>query len=205
MIETLILTPPPINEKEVLRYMRTTASDAVGALIQDCTEECKDIFTYKACFAIYPIQNTPSGVALGGKLFAGETLQAHLAGCREVVLLAATVGLGIDRLITKYGRITPSRALCLQAIGTERIEALCDEAERRLLSLLPPGEQLRPRFSPGYGDLPLSAQEAVFSLLHPEGRIGLYLGTSLLMSPTKSVTAVLGILPPAGTRKEESI
>ena len=52
----------------------------------------------------------------------------------------------------------------------------------------------RPRFSPGYGDFPLEFQKDIFNLLSPNKRIGLTLNNSLLMSPTKSVTAVVGIV-----------
>ena len=52
---------------------------------------------------------------------------------------------------------------------------------------------LEPRFSPGYGDLPLSAQKNIFAVLDPERRIGLTLNSSLLMSPSKSVTAFVGL------------
>ena len=53
--------------------------------------------------------------------------------------------------------------------------------------------KLRQRFSPGYGDLPLQAQRAIFDALQCHKEIGLYLNESLLMSPTKSVTAIVGI------------
>ena len=79
----------------------------------------------------------------------------------------------------------------MQAIGAERIEALCDafcdDMEKEM------GVSLRPRFSPGYGDLPLSVQKDIISLLEAPKRIGLSLNDSLLMSPTKSVTAFAGI------------
>ncbi len=55
------------------------------------------------------------------------------------------------------------------------------------------GRALRPRFSPGYGDLAIDAQKDIFALLDCERQIGLTLGDSLLMSPGKSVTAFAGI------------
>ena len=82
----------------------------------------------------------------------------------------------------------------MQAIGAERIEALCDSlCEELKSSLKTEGKTSKPRFSPGYGDLPLSFQKDVFRVLEPEKRIGLTLNASLLMSPTKSVTAIIGI------------
>lgn len=81
--------------------------------------------------------------------------------------------------------------MIFQAIGAERIEALCDifcadiSKEKGVL--------LKPRFSPGYGDLSIEVQQDVFSVLNCGKKIGLYLNESMLMSPSKSVTAFAGI------------
>lgn len=53
--------------------------------------------------------------------------------------------------------------------------------------------RLKPRFSAGYGDLPLEVQKDIFRVLDCPRKIGLTLNDSLLMSPTKSVTAIVGI------------
>ena len=50
----------------------------------------------------------------------------------------------------------------------------------------------KPRFSPGYGDLSLEVQKEIFSLLDCPRKIGVSLGDSLLMTPSKSVTAIIG-------------
>ena len=111
-------------------------------------------------------------------------------GCDSVIIFAATVGIGIDRLVHKYSKLSPAKALIFQSIGTERIEALCDVLTEDIKSL---GKDIRNRFSAGYGDLPLETQKEIFKLLSPQKNIGLTLGDSLLMSPTKSVTAFIGI------------
>ena len=49
------------------------------------------------------------------------------------------------------------------------------------------------RFSPGYGDLPLSVQPTVLAALDAQRRLGITLSSSLLMTPTKSVTAIIGM------------
>ena len=46
---------------------------------------------------------------------------------------------------------------------------------------------------PQASDLPLEAQRAVFEVLDCPRRIGLTLGGGLVMSPSKSVTAIAGI------------
>ena len=113
-----------------------------------------------------------------------------LADCEHIILIAATVGLEIDRRIAKYGKVEPSLALCIQALGAERIEALCDAAVTLLEGRF---GALSPRFSAGYGDLDLGLQREIFAALDCPKSIGATLNESLLMSPTKSVTAIIGI------------
>ena len=63
-----------------------------------------------------------------------------------------------------------------------------------------PGLYLRPRFSPGYGDLDISHQWAMFDLLEVEKRLGLSLTQTHMMLPEKSVTAIAGLSDVPGAR-----
>ena len=101
-----------------------------------------------------------------------------------------------DRFLAKYGRLSPARALWFQAIGAAGIEALCDAFCEELPQLLAEDGQparIRPRYSPGFGDFGLEYQPFIFSALDCQKNLGLTLTDSLLMSPTKSVTALVGI------------
>ena len=118
-----------------------------------------------------------------------------LQGCDGILLFAATVGLALDRLILRYGKIEPSVSVCLQAIGAERIEALCDAFCTEMKDKYALDNRgLRPRFGAGYGDLPLTVQKDIFAALSCDKHIGLTLNDSMIMSPTKSVTAIIGII-----------
>ena len=55
-----------------------------------------------------------------------------------------------------------------------------------------------------YGDLPLEMQKDIFNVLDCSKRIGLTLNESLLMSPSKSVTAIIGISKDKCGRKHEA-
>jgi cobalamin-dependent methionine synthase I len=146
------------------------------------------------CFAHFPVRHDGEYIDLGFAKTNSANLRKNLEGCKSAVLFAATIGLGIDRLIARYSKISPAKALIFQSIGAERIEALCEafvcdihnECKKN-------GSALRPRFSPGYGDLPLDVQKNIFDALDCPRKIGLSLNESLLMSPTKSVTAIIGI------------
>lgn len=186
---------PPINLREVHRYLRVPETNAaVDRLLQEAMDECLGELRYDVCYAEYPVEISGDLVDLSFARTESHGLATALEGCERAVVFAATVGLAIDRRIARDGAVSPARALCTQAIGAERIEALCDAFCKELAEEWSGvGASLTPRFSPGYGDLSLEFQRDIFAALDCPRRIGLTLGEGLLMSPTKSVTAICGI------------
>ncbi|MBR5543051.1 MAG: Vitamin B12 dependent methionine synthase activation subunit [Oscillospiraceae bacterium] len=183
---------PPICEKEVLRYAGCREADEnILALLRSCTEEAAECFTYNVCYRVCDLSVSGAVCDFGAFSVESETLSQNLSASSRAIIFAATVGTGIDRLISKYSRISPARAVILQALGAERIEALCDAFCREMENEL--GGRHTPRRSPGYGDISLSVQHDIFSVLDAPRKIGLSLNDSLLMSPTKSVTAFIGV------------
>lgn len=192
---SLSFAEPKINEKEILRYMASlTGGEEIHSLVDECLTEVLGMLEYKVCYAVLPVEIDGNIIALPCGRIESKNLAKNLSNCGRSIVFAATIGIGIDRLISKYSRLSPSKALCLQAIGAERVEALCDDFCKKIeKEYKMNGENLKPRFSPGYGDLPLETQKMIFSLLDCPKRIGVSLGESLLMSPSKSVTAFVGI------------
>ena len=185
-------TPPPFCEKEILRYAGCkTADGEILALLNSCLDEVRGKLSYRVCYRELPLTIQNDICDFGAFSVQSQKLALNLKDCDSVVIFAATVGVEIDRLIAKYSRISPAKALMLQAIGAERIEALCDAFCNDLQNTRKIA--LKPRFSPGYGDLPLDTQKQIFELLDCSKRIGLTLNNSMLMSPSKSVTAFVGL------------
>lgn len=193
MIYTKKYPAPELNERECLRYAGTTPK-AISAeereLFEACLKEVESKLTYKVCWGRFPVKREENGLDFGFLKAESKVLMKNLEGCEEVIVFAATIGLEIDRLIRRYTNLSPAKALFFQAIGAERIESLCDAFCEDMKG---EGLQFRPRFSPGYGDLPLELQKDVFRVLDCPRKIGLSLNESLLMSPSKSVTAIIGI------------
>ena len=186
-------SPPKPKRQEILRYaLCPKADEETEALLSSCLKEAEEKTAYRACYIISPVEVHGNVCDFGSFSVCSQHLARSLTGCRTALLFAATVGVEFDRLRARYGKLSPSRALMLQAIGAERAEALCDTLCADIAAEY--GFSLRPRFSPGYGDLPLSVQKELFALLDCERRIGLTLTDSLLMSPSKSVTAIAGIV-----------
>lgn len=187
-----------ISRREILRYMKCKEiSPEIEALIDASLRECSDKFTYKIVYREFSISIKEDNVDLGFLQVDSRDLAKILNNCDSVILFAATIGLEIDRTILKYSHLSPALALCIQAIGAERIESLCDRFSLDLQGKFAlQHRSLTPRFSPGYGDLPIEIQRDIFTALSCEKNIGLTLNRSFLMSPTKSVTAIIGIKKP---------
>ena len=199
-ILTQFFSSPPIKKDEILRYagIKENIPD-MDALVDECILECENIFTYKVCYGIFPVSFDDGFVDLSFMKINSKALLENLSGSKEAVVFAATTGLSLDRHISKYMRISPSKALMLQAIGTERIESLCDSFCEYIKCSY---GFTTPRFSPGYGDFPIEFQKDIFRILSPETKIGLTLNHSMLMSPSKSVTAVMGLTDKEETKKQ---
>ena len=183
---------PPVRRYEILRYagMRGDSS-SIEPLLSECLEEAQKVLTYPLCYAEFSIQEKENLLDFGFLTTESRDLRKNLLGCSSGIVFAATVGLALDRLIARAATISPTKALLLQAIGAERIESLCDLFCREL-SEKQKEYDLHPRFSPGYGDFPLESQKNIFALLDCSKRIGLSLNQSLMLSPSKSVTALIG-------------
>ena len=123
-----------------------------------------------------------------------ESLARNLSGCCGAILLAATIGPACDMLVRRAGVTSAVDASIYQACGAAAIESFLDDMnDRYKKDYEAQGLFLRPRFSPGYGDLNLDHQKDWFRLLDITKQIGIELTDSLLMVPTKSVTAIIGI------------
>lgn len=195
-MNTAVLTKtysaPRLCEKEILRYAGSHSADnETQNLLNTCLDIAKDKFVYKVCYCQLPVNISEDICDFGIFEVKSLKLAQNLNGCHGVIVFGATVGVEIDRLIAKYSRISPAKALMLQGMGAERIEALCDRFCEDIKSSLK--TNLKPRFSAGYGDLPLDTQKQIFNLLNLPKHIGLSLNDSLIMSPSKSVTAFVGL------------
>ena len=123
-----------------------------------------------------------------------DALARNLKGCCGALLLAATIGPACDMLVRRASITSAADAAIYQAAGAAAIEAFLDDMNDKIKAdYEAQGLFLRPRFSPGYGDLKLDHQKDWFRLLDISKLIGVELTDSLLMVPTKSVTAIIGI------------
>lgn len=189
----LNFSEPPYGRREILRYLGVGNRDGeVENIIDECIAELAGKLVYKVCFREFSMSSEGETLVFPFAEVKSRDLAKNLAGCAETIIFAATVGMEIDRLIAKYQTLSPVKALTFQAIGAERIESLCDLFCEEIRKKKRP-KKLKPRFSAGYGDLPIEFQKDIFAVLDCRKYIGITLNGSLLMSPSKSVTAIIGV------------
>ncbi len=191
-----------IPVKEIQRYMGYRGITDIAPEMQEKIRKAVDQVSIQSHPRIiskeYPVTVGSNIVTLhtGSEdvILGSESLARNLDGCCGALLLAATIGPACDMLVRRAGVTSAAEASIYQAAGAAAIEAFLDDYNEKLKnSYEARGLFLRPRFSPGYGDLKLEYQKDWFRLLDITKQIGIELTDSLLMVPTKSVTAVIGI------------
>ena len=189
-----------VDRKEILRYLgyRNAAPDAaVQSAIEDVLRELERVASPRSVTRETVISQTePEATEIGGVMIQSRSLYLHLRSCTSGMLFAATLGAPVDLLIQRYSVSDMSRAVIAQACAAAMIEAYCDDCQKDIeTAARSQGLYLRPRYSPGYGDFPLSYQKALLELLNAQRRIGLTRTESDMLVPTKSVTAIIGFTP----------
>lgn len=116
-----------------------------------------------------------------------------LRNSSECILMAATLGMEVDRTIGNLQKTDMLKAMILDACASVLIDKLCDDAEAKIMNELAENEYLTMRFSPGYGDVPLETSADLLDILAAQKRIGLMLTKTHMLVPTKSITALIGI------------
>ena len=130
-----------------------------------------------------------------GGTIASASLAKMLAGCGEMLLVAATMGGEIVEAASEaITRGDGARGAIFDAVGSETADACLDwlqdyaggNLSREGLALT------KHRFSPGYGDLQLSVQSLLYKLLHFD-KLGVSINDRHVLIPEKSVIGIVGI------------
>ena len=190
-----------INKQEVYRYLGyrggARPDEETAKRIDRCIAQIAAASQPRKAVKRMPIVTCPDEedtLLFGGMRVKSRNLSHHLAGCTEIVVFAATVGIGVDRLIKRASISGMADAAILQAAGAAAVEAVCDRIEEEINhTAAKDGLKARHRFSPGYGDFALSHQPEVLSMVNAAKLTGITLTDGYLMVPSKSVTAVIGL------------
>ena len=195
-VETPRLSAPNADYKMTLKYMRAGGSpdDRLVELAKSAAEHMRRICDCRVCYTRLPICINGDITELCGQEIKSAYLSKHLADCREAFLFAATLGSASERFIRASASHSALNELAADAAGSALVEALCDSLNEMLSEKARlEGKTTLRRYSPGYGDFPLETQKLFSDILNTQKNIGAYLTDGLMMYPTKTVTAIIGI------------
>lgn len=176
-----------INRAEALRYIggsKTQMNEAMEALLESCEKEILNAANPKYLYKKIPLED--SG------LLIGSSVKEHMKDCDEAIILCATIGADVDKLIRTASVTDMAKAVVIDAIASTAVEQICGKLEE-ILKTENPDKYFTWRFSPGYGDYPIELQEKFLSILDAPRKIGLCSNENSLLTPSKSVTAIIGV------------
>lgn len=183
--------------KEAVRYLgygKHAVDDQTLALVRDAFAELDRIAEKRIIYRIFEIQVTDEDIRIEQMQIRSSSLTRNLKGCEKVVLLGATLGIQVDLLMKRYACTDMAKAVVLQACGAALLEEYLDDWQEQLEQKLEQeGWYLRPRFSPGYGDFSIMHQGEILRMLDAAKKIGLTMTEGSMLTPTKSVTALIGL------------
>lgn len=181
--------PEQIDLPQAARYLgaRGGPDPATLALLERCASPLLAAAAPRAVYLRAPKEDLSA-------LWQGADVERHLADCPEAVLLAVTLGPGVDAQIRRAGVGDVAAGAASDALASALTEQAADQAEASLREMAAAeGVYLTGRYSPGYGDWPIGVQPRIAALLDTARRIGLCVTDTCLMLPRKSVTAALGV------------
>ena len=192
-----------IKTREAIRYLgygKHAVDARVLTLISDAFRELESVVGKKSVYRIFRIEhNSENNFSIGKVHIESKNLGRNLKDCNQLILFGATLGTGVDRLMSRRALTDMTGAVILQACAAALLEEYCDQCQQEIADKLAEEKlYLRPRFSPGYGDFDIRNQEPLMKMLDCAKVIGLTMTDSYMMSPMKSVTAVIGI---SGTKE----
>ena len=187
-----------IRTKEAVRYLgygKNEVDDKTLQEIQDSFRELERLADKKSIYRIFELSlKDENELKIGNVEIYSRNLRTNLKDCKQVVLFVATLGTEVDRLIRKMQVVDMAKAVVMQACAATLLEEYSDELQQKIAEhMQEQGKYIRPRFSPGYGDFSIQHQKDVLAMLETSKRIGVTMTDSYMLTPTKSVTAVIGI------------
>lgn len=184
--------------KEAIRYLgygKHTVDNNTMQMIENCFNTLDQIAVpvntwcdYEVCFS------EGNQIQIGPLHIQSKDLYRNLNGCQKAVVFSATLGIEVDRQIRRYECVHIAQAVVMQACAAAYFEEYCDRIQENIANQMKmEGLSLRPRFSPGYGDFSILHQKDILHVLDAAKKIGLTMTEGYMLTPTKSITAIIGV------------
>ena len=178
-----------INKNELAQRLKTDRGFEHSA-VDWCVNEFNKNVNYRYAYAVVPVEFAGENICnIGFGDIYSKNLYKLLYGCKEAIVMAVTTGIAVDRLLNKLSIVSASKYFITDAVGSAAAESFCGYMD----DMIRKNPEKKHRFSPGYGDLPLEIQPDLLNMLNASKNLGITINESLLMTPAKSITAVMGV------------
>lgn len=187
-----------IDINEVARYLGFGENNIDDKTMEDinwAVDKLRETALPRSTYQVFDLEKGDNIKLTGTNLtLLGSDIKSLLKTSDKCILLAVTLGQGVDELIRKTQIINLNRSVILDFCASSMIESVCNQLDDKLRSEYKTQNKFfTDRFSPGYGDLPLSTQLPLCDVLKTEKTTGIAVSSAGIMIPRKSITAVIGI------------
>lgn len=185
--------------RDALRYMRAKETDAkLINNIKSGFEHLNNIMRPRKIYGVFNIVRNKNYLSIANINLNSLNLNNLLINSQDCCLMAVTLGHETDREILIAQNRSMVDGLILDACASVMADVICDNLELEIIDNLNKNKNLNlkltPRFSPGYGDVPLDVSQEIIEVLNADKYIGLSMTRSGMMSPVKSITAFAGVI-----------
>lgn len=179
----------PINPRELAARLKTDVGFE-NELLDSCRKRLFDVLDYKCAYIKTDIDLSEENVCgFGFMTVPSRHLYKNLSGCKQAFVMAVTTGIGTDRLLARLNAVSQAEHFMTDGLSSAAIESFCDYASERISC----GYNCANRFSLGYGDTSIEFQKPLLERLQAQRLLGITLNSAYLMTPVKSITAIMGI------------
>lgn len=195
-----IIAKIDINKNEVLRYLQYKGQDIDDDLkntIDECIINTLSTINPRFIYSSYKIDSSKKGTIMfenTNLVYTSEDIYELLKDCNRAFIMAATLGVEIERLTRRYSYSDLTKSIIIDSCATTAIEEICDSVQESINKGLSEKRQTTTmRYSPGYGDLGIENNIGILDVLSAQKNIGLTITDSGIMIPRKSVVAIMGV------------
>lgn len=185
-----------IDKSEAVRYLgygESTPDDKTKQLIDICEQKLLDVIDIRYVYRSFAVEKSPNGIDIGeaSLRLEGNDICRHLDGCEKVTLMCVTLSDAVDKLIRRLQLMDMALSVITDSLANAAVEQACDIVEAEITNRH--NDMFSTwRFSVGYGDFSIEAQRRIIETLDANKRIGVSVSESFMLTPLKTVTAVIG-------------
>ncbi len=186
-----------LRKREILRHLKYSPKSGeippeTESLIQQELQRAYELMYPCVIYLTVPRSSDTFEKVKNEILKGSEKMEKISSNCVAVTLMASTAGIKIEKEIDNLKKKELTRALVLDAAGSEAAEQAVNFVSKLITEQAREEESCTGmRISPGYGGWDIRVTEKILKILDAS-KIGIKYTPSGIMTPRKSVAAVQG-------------